>query len=238
MNESGLALKKTYEEKLHNTQTFHPRNRRTIILHDSIDQRPCTVSPRFGGSARGHNGVRSVISALGTSDFYRIRLGIGYPPNGMPLDQYVLGKLNREEMDYWSPGGEGVEKVWEAIVKILQDECVISRLSKIHILTGNWARADRGREEFKLDPERGMPAVALLPGPFGWKSARKMWKQYVVMVHKAMAAAQARSLRTIQPPPGKSEMVLTEKEIAQRREKGKDVVQMLLERLRGNKDLE
>ena len=129
MNESGRALKKTYEEKLHNTQTFHPRNRRTIILHDSIDQRPCTVSPRFGGSARGHNGVRSVISALGTSDFYRIRLGIGYPPNGMPLEQYVLGKLNREEMDYWSPSGEGVEKVWKAIVKIVQDECVISSLS-------------------------------------------------------------------------------------------------------------
>jgi PTH1 family peptidyl-tRNA hydrolase len=137
MNESGRALKKTYEEKLHNTQTFHPRNRRTIILHDSIDQKPCTVSPRFGGSARGHNGVRSVISALGTSDFYRIRLGIGYPPNGMPLDQYVLGRLNREEMDYWSPGGEGIEKVWEAIVRILQDECVISSLSiptqRLHI---------------------------------------------------------------------------------------------------------
>lgn len=109
---------------------------------------------------------------------------------------------------------------------------------KIHILTGNWARVDRGREEYKLDPERGMPAVALLPGPFGWKSARKMWKQYVVKVHKAMAAAQARSLRTIQPPPGKPRTVLTEKEIAQRREKGKDVVQMLLERLRGNKDHE
>lgn len=126
MNESGRAVKKTYEEKLHNTQTFHPRNRRTIILHDSIDQNPCSVSPRFGGSARGHNGVQSVISALGTSDFYRIRLGIGYPPNGTPLAQYVLGKLSREEVDYWSPGGEGVEKVWGAIVRIVQDECVLS----------------------------------------------------------------------------------------------------------------
>ena len=126
MNESGRAVKKTYEEKLHNTQTFHSRNRRTIILHDSIDQKPCAVSPRFGGSARGHNGVRSVISAIGTSDFYRIRLGIGRPPNGVPLEQYVLGKLSREEVDYWGPGGEGVEKVWEAIGRIVQDECVFS----------------------------------------------------------------------------------------------------------------
>lgn len=241
MNESGRAVKKTYEEKLHNTQTFHPRNRRTIILHDSVDQRPCTVSPRFGGSARGHNGVRSVISALGTSDFYRIRLGIGYPPNGMPLDQYVLGKLSREEIDYWSSGGEGIEKVWEAIVRIMQDECVIFSLSirpKGHILTGNCARTERGREEFKLDPERGMPAVALLPGPFGWKSAKQMWTQYVAKVRKAMAAAQARSLRTVRPPSRIPKTVLTEKEIAQGREKGKAVVQMLLERLRGKKDNE
>jgi hypothetical protein len=40
-------------------------------------------------------------------------------------------------MDYWSPGGEGIEKVWEAIVRILQDECVISSLSiptqRLHI---------------------------------------------------------------------------------------------------------
>ena len=82
----------------------------------------------------------------------------------------------------------------------------------------------------------GMPAVALLPGPFGWKSAKQMWKEYVVKVRRAMAAAQARPLRTVRPPPGPPKMVLTEKEIARGREKGKDVVQMLLERLRGKKD--
>lgn len=83
-----------------------------------------------------------------------------------------------------------------------------------------------------------MPAVALLPGPFGWKSAKRTWKEYVTKVHKAMAAAQARPLRTVQPPPGTPKTVLTEKEIAQGREKGKNVVQMLLERLRGKKDNE
>ena len=103
-------------------------------------------------------------------------------------------------------------------------------------LTGNGARTERGREEFRLDPKRDMPAVALLPGPFGWKSAKQLWKEYVAKVHEAIAAAQARPLGTVRPPPGAPKMVLTEKEIAHRREKGKDVVQMLLERLRGKKD--
>jgi hypothetical protein len=109
---------------------------------------------------------------------------------------------------------------------------------KAHILTGNGARAERGHEEFKLDPEQGMPAVALLPGPFGWKSAKQEWKEYVAKVHKAIAAVQARPLRLVQPLSGVPKTVLTEKEIAQGREKGKDVVQMLLERLQGRKDNE
>ena len=243
MNESGRAVKKTYEEKLHNTQTFHPRNRRTIILHDSIDHKPCTASPRFGGSARGHNGVRSIMSTLGTPDFYRIRLGIGYPPHGTPLEQYVLGKLSREEVDYWSPGGEGVEKVWEAIVRIIQDEYVLSCPPSLDSIPrpytyGNGARTERGREELKLDPKGDMPAVALLPGPFGWKSTKQIWNEYVMKVREAMAAAQARPSRAVHMPPAPPKMVLTEKEIARGREKGKDVVQMLLERLRGKTDKE
>ena len=103
---------------------------------------------------------------------------------------------------------------------------------------GNGARTDRGREELRLDPKRGTPAVALLPGPFGWKSAKRMWKEYVAKVCKAMEAAQARPLRTVRPRPGPPKMVLTEKEIARGQENGKDVVQMLLERLRGKKDKE
>lgn len=123
MNLSGPWVKKTYEELLRNTQTFHPRNRRVIIIHDSIDQAPMKISPRFGGSARGHNGVRSVIASLGTDQFYRIRIGIGKPERGV-LEQYVLERLSPQELEYWSPGGEGIEKVWEAIVKIIEDEYV------------------------------------------------------------------------------------------------------------------
>jgi hypothetical protein len=42
----------------------------------------------------------------------------------MPLEQYVLRTFSPEEVCYWGPGGEGIEKVWEAVVRIVQDECV------------------------------------------------------------------------------------------------------------------
>jgi peptidyl-tRNA hydrolase len=68
--------------------------------------------------------VRSVIAALGTQDFYRIRIGVVAPKQG-PLEQFVMERLSDQELEYWSPGGEGsIEKVWEAVVKIIKDECV------------------------------------------------------------------------------------------------------------------
>ncbi|CAG8688604.1 9559_t:CDS:2, partial [Acaulospora colombiana] len=42
-----------------------------------------------------------------------------------PLEQFVMERLSDEELEYWSPGGEGIEKVWEAVVKIIEDECVM-----------------------------------------------------------------------------------------------------------------
>jgi hypothetical protein len=60
-----------------------------------------------------------------------------------------------------------------------------------------------------------------------------MWQR-----HKAMAAAKARPLYTIQPPTGTPKVVFTEEDIVQGRERGKVVVQMLLEQLRDKKDSE
>jgi PTH1 family peptidyl-tRNA hydrolase len=127
MNISGPSVKQAYDQKLHNPQTFRPPNRRLVIIHDSIHQSPFKISPRFGGSANGHNGVRSVIAALGTTDFYRMRIGIGSPTQSRGiLEQYVLDKLPPDELEYWSPGGEGIERVWESIVRMIEDEYVIS----------------------------------------------------------------------------------------------------------------
>ena len=87
-----------------------------IVLHDSIEHKPTTVSQKFGGSGNGHNGVRSLISALGTKDFFRLRLGIGRPE--ADVADYVLSKLPNFERQYWAPDGPGLDLVLEQIQKI------------------------------------------------------------------------------------------------------------------------
>ena len=111
MNISGRPVVQTLR-----TTAVNPA--KMIVIHDSLDHKPCKISPKFGGSANGHNGVRSVVTALGNvPDFHRLRLGIG---SGEDVSRYVLGRLSKEEQEYWSVTGPGSEGVWKAIVKIIQ----------------------------------------------------------------------------------------------------------------------
>jgi len=52
---------------------------------------------QFGRGAAGHHGVESVIEALATKDFWRLRLGIGRPPAGIEPEKYVLMPFSSEE---------------------------------------------------------------------------------------------------------------------------------------------
>jgi hypothetical protein len=85
-----------------------------ILIHDSIEHKPTALSLKFGGSASGH--IRSLIAALGTKDFYRLRLGIGRPESNVA--DYVLTRLPNFERQFWAPDGPGLELVWEQIQRI------------------------------------------------------------------------------------------------------------------------
>ena len=87
-----------------------------IVLHDSLEHKPTVLSQKFGGSANGHNGVRSLISALGTKDFFRLRLGIGRPDSDVA--DYVLGRLPNFERQFWAPDGPGLDLLLEHIREI------------------------------------------------------------------------------------------------------------------------
>ena len=98
---------------------------RLIVIVDSLDHKPCSISPKFGGSANGHNGVRSVIAALGScADFHRLRLGIG---RGDDVTNYVLGPLSPQEREYWSASGSGSELVWRELTRIIGKSLASSR---------------------------------------------------------------------------------------------------------------
>lgn len=50
-----------------------------LVAHDELDLEPGTTKLKQGGGAAGHNGLKDIIAALGTQDFWRLRIGIGHP---------------------------------------------------------------------------------------------------------------------------------------------------------------
>lgn len=63
-----------------------------LVVHDELDLANGVVRLREGGSAGGHNGVRSLIASLQSSDFPRLRLGVGRPDAGA-IDDYLLSPV-------------------------------------------------------------------------------------------------------------------------------------------------
>ena len=67
-----------------------------IVIHDDLDIPFGRVKLKKGGGHGGHNGLRSLLSELGSGDFTRIRMGIDRPSRGDVVD-YVLTPFSREE---------------------------------------------------------------------------------------------------------------------------------------------
>jgi len=61
-----------------------------IIVHDELDLAPGTVRVKVGGGLAGHNGLRSLQSHLHTTDFVRVRIGVGKPPSAAQGANHVL----------------------------------------------------------------------------------------------------------------------------------------------------
>ena len=72
---------------------------RIVVIHDELDIPFADIRLKFGGGDNGHNGLRSVTSALGTRDYYRIRIGIGRPPGRMDPADFVLRDFAAAERD-------------------------------------------------------------------------------------------------------------------------------------------
>lgn len=86
MNASGQSVKKLITNyKLLITDL--------LVIHDDLDLPLGTLRLTFGSGSAGHNGVQSIIDALGTKDFWRLRIGIG--PKKGDAKQFVLKPFSR-----------------------------------------------------------------------------------------------------------------------------------------------
>ena len=75
---------------------FKLESKDILVVHDDLDLPFGRVQLKRGGGHGGHNGLRDLNKHLG-SDYVRVRMGVGRPPEGWDTADYVLGKWNTSE---------------------------------------------------------------------------------------------------------------------------------------------
>lgn len=107
MNRSGKAVVYFYR--------FYKVNPdQLLVVHDDLDMAPGRIKLVKGGGAGGHNGIKSLVETLGTKEFYRLKIGIGRPGNGVvhadfPVDKYVLGNITEEDFNILQSRYDSIE---------------------------------------------------------------------------------------------------------------------------------
>ncbi|MEY3148857.1 MAG: hypothetical protein RL029_131 [Actinomycetota bacterium] len=108
MNESGGPTKALAD-------FYKIKSDHIIIAHDELDIPYQAIRVKLGGGDNGHNGLKSITSALGTSDYFRLRLGIGRPPGQQDPADFVLKPFSSSEKksmdEFLITGGQAVESL-------------------------------------------------------------------------------------------------------------------------------
>ena len=111
MNLSGESIKEVV-----NFYNIEPKE--IIVIYDDIDIEKGKIKLRKKGGAGSHNGMKSVVEELNTTDFARIRVGIGQPEFNSDMINYVIGKVPEDEQKILK---EGTHKAAEAVEEILKN---------------------------------------------------------------------------------------------------------------------
>ncbi len=111
MNLSGEAIKEARD-------FYNVKPEEIIVIYDDIDIEKGKIKLRKKGGPGSHNGMKSVVQELSTTDFIRIRVGIGQPEFKSDMINYVIGKVPEEEQKILQ---QGTKKAAEAIEEILKN---------------------------------------------------------------------------------------------------------------------
>jgi len=116
MNRSGVAVAALLQE--HGATAAD-----LVVVYDDLDLPLGRIRIRTSGSAGGHRGVTSIIEHLGAVPFCRIRLGIGRPPAGVSVIDYVLAPFEEGEMTEVT---KVVDRATEALACMVQDGTAVA----------------------------------------------------------------------------------------------------------------
>ncbi len=90
MNLSGRAV-------LAVAQFYKIEAAQILVVHDELDLPPGSAKLKLGGGHGGHNGLKDIITHLGSKEFWRLRLGVGHPGDRAAVVNYVLNAPRQEE---------------------------------------------------------------------------------------------------------------------------------------------
>lgn len=113
MNNSGESLR-----EITDYYKVDPENE-LIVIYDDISLNVGMLRIRDKGSAGGHNGIKSIISHLGTQTFLRIKVGVGDKIPEMDLADHVLGHFSKEDKEVMKGS---FEKARDAVVMLLSGD--------------------------------------------------------------------------------------------------------------------
>jgi PTH1 family peptidyl-tRNA hydrolase len=115
---------------------FGGRPSELLIVYDEMALPTGRIRLRAAGSHAGHNGIRSIISAVQTDAFPRLRIGVGQPSNGGNSVPHVLGKFSKEEEPLIA---RAVQDAVSAVQCMLEEsiDVAMNRYNVIGIQSGN-----------------------------------------------------------------------------------------------------
>lgn len=108
MNLSGLAVKKIVNFYKINIEDI-------LIIQDDLDINIGSYKIKKNSSSGGHNGIKSIISELGTEEFSRLKIGIGKSTQ-IPIDKYVLTKFSSDELEKININMEKFNNIIESFI--------------------------------------------------------------------------------------------------------------------------
>lgn len=106
-----------------------------LVVHDEVELPLATISLKYSGGLAGHNGLRSIKDALGSQDFWRLRIGIGRPApkteKNIDMATYVLSRFSVDEEEILYKSISSVNEIFSHVEKEKELESILKTYSKV-----------------------------------------------------------------------------------------------------------
>ncbi len=99
-----------------------------VVIYDDMELPVGHLRLRLSGSDGGHKGMRSIIASLKTINFPRLRVGIGHPPEGIDVVEYVLSEFQGDESKVMDQAVKNVV----AAADCLLEECIAVAMNRFN----------------------------------------------------------------------------------------------------------